>query len=389
MHIDVLIIGAGAAGCYCAIHAAKRDLQVVLLEKNSDIGAKIRISGGGRCNITNMYISADAYYSNNPDFCRSALARHTQWDFLDWFAHANLTWHEKTLGQLFCDQKSRGVVSALQKQLDDVKVTLVTDCMVLEVIKIEGGYKVISSQGEYTTPQLVIATGGPSFAKLGATDDALKFAKQLGHANFPFRPALVPITLSPALSNLAGISVEVLVYTEDSPVFRENLLFTHKGLSGPAILQISTYRRKNRAIFVDFLPDLPVDFLLKAKQDCPQQTILMVLKRHFAAKLAEYFVAGFDNPLQHYSDKFLQELSAQLHCYPFIYSGTEGMNKAEVSSGGLDTRQFDPRRFESKRHQGLFAIGEALDVTGWLGGYNFQWAWSSAWCCAQALQKYS
>lgn len=347
---DVLIIGGGAAGCYCAIHAAQLGLSVAILERNHSIGAKIRVSGGGRCNLTNLYIAPEAYLSSNPNFVRSALARHTQWDFLTWLESHHLKTEEKTLGQLFCVQKSRGILAVLGQALIKHQVTVITDCTVTKLEKNSQGYCVESNQGQYQGIQCVIACGGPSFPKLGATDSALHFAKQLQIANIPFRPALVPFTLRSPQTELAGISTEVIVQTENAPSFRENLLYTHRGLSGPAILQISSYWQKGNPIYVDYLPDLATDFLLQEKQQRPRQTLVSILKRHLPSKLAEYFSVNYPESLQHYSNACLQKLSKQLHSTQFYPSGTEGMKKAEVSTGGIDTRQLNPRTFEIKSH---------------------------------------
>lgn len=387
MTFDVIIIGAGAAGSYCALHAAMRGLSVALLEKNATIGAKIRVSGGGRCNHTNLYIQPEAYLSQNPHFCRSALARYTQWDFLAWYEAQHLSYHEKTLGQLFCDQKSRGLISALENALYQHQVQVFTDNSVTAISKNPSSYTAQTTHGEYEARQLVIATGGPSFPKLGATDSALSFAKQLNIGNIPFRPALVPLTLQPAYPHLAGIGTEVIAHTAQSPRFRENLLFTHRGLSGPAILQISSYREKEQPIVLDFLPDEHPDFLHHAKAQNPNQTLFHILKTRLASKLAEQLAAPYPEPLQHYHKAEIAQISARIKAATYDIAGTEGMAKAEVSTGGIDTRELDPRTLMVKKHPNLFAIGEAVDVTGWLGGYNFQWAWSSAWCCAQALKS--
>lgn len=382
---DVLIIGAGAAGCYCAIHAAERGLRVALIEKNPSIGAKIRVSGGGRCNLTNQEISAEHYLSENPDFCRSALHRHNQWQALAWFEAAGLHFEEKTLGQLFCVQRSRGVIASLQQALDRLGVTLITDARIQSLRAENDGYQLQSNQGDWLGRQCVIATGGPAWPKLGASAFALQIARQFHLPVLPFRPALVPLTLKQPLTALSGLSCEVIVSCAGSPSFRENLLFTHHGLSGPAILQISSYWRAGEAITVNFLPDEPADALYRAKQQTPQISAQQWLKQRLPKTLAQYLIPN-ERPLQEYSHDALQALSGQLFARLIYPNGDEGLKKAEVCRGGVDTRCIDPRHFSVRSQTGLYFIGEALDVTGWLGGYNFQWAWSSAWCCAQALQ---
>lgn len=383
--MSVIIIGGGAAGTYCAIHAAQRGLSVCILEKNPAIGAKLRVCGGGRCNFTNLHIKPEAYLSHNPHFCRSALAKHNQWDVLKWFDEHRLTYHEKKSGQLFCAQHSRGVIQALADELHHFGVPIHYNTCVLHIEKTENGYLLHTNQGDFAAEQLVIACGGASFAKLGATDCALTFAKSLKIANYPFRPALVPLLLSPAFPQLAGVTTEVIVKTENAPDFRDDMLFTHRGLSGPAILQISSYWQKGAALELNFLPDCPPDFLLTTKQQQPQKSLSHVLKTLLPAALVQHFIPN-QQPLQQYSDAQLRAYTQQLQHYRVLPSGTEGMKKAEVCRGGIDTRTMDPRTLQIKAHADLYAIGEAVDVTGWLGGYNLQWAWSSAWCCAQALR---
>ncbi|MBV7433642.1 NAD(P)/FAD-dependent oxidoreductase [Cardiobacteriaceae bacterium TAE3-ERU3] len=383
---QIAIIGGGAAGSYCAIHAAARGLDVAVIDQNPDIGAKIRVSGGGRCNVTNLYISPEAYLSQNPRFCHSALARHTQWDFLDWFTRAGLTHHEKTLGQLFCDQKSRGVINALRSQMDDNSVTFYGDAALDRLTQNNGdSFTIHTTQGNIHAEKIVIACGGPSFAKLGGSDLALRLAKQFNIPNIPFRPALVPLTLPDAPAVLSGVSAPVITRTDNAPEFRENLLFTHRGLSGPAILQISSYWQKGSDISVDFLPGQG-NILSAAKVANPQATIAQVLKQHLPNALVQYLAQHFPaQPLQQFKNADLAAIDAKLHNWQYTPNGSEGMKKAEVCTGGIDTRAVDPRSFAVKAVPNLHVIGEALDVTGWLGGYNFQWAWSSAWCCAQAL----
>lgn len=382
---DVAIIGGGAAGCFCAIHAAEQGWRVALIEQNNDIGAKIRVSGGGRCNLTNLHIDADAYLSHNPRFCRSALTRFNQWDALAWFSDAGLTYHEKTLGQLFCDQRSRGVIEALRCAMDARDVVFYGDAALQTLSRSSSGFRMHTKQGIIDAERVVLACGGPSFAKLGGSDLASRLAKQFALRNIPFRPALVPLTLAQPLIALSGVSTEVIIRCADAPSFREQLLFTHRGLSGPAILQISSYWRKGQSLSVDFLPDQG-DVLQQAKVAQPQQTIAQILRQYLPKALADYFRNMLSTqPLQQIKDRDLATYDTRLHAWRFIPNGNEGMHKAEVCTGGIDTRELDPRTLAVKSVPGLYVIGEAMDVTGWLGGYNFQWAWSSAWCCAQGL----
>lgn len=385
---DAVIIGGGAAGCYCAIHAAARGLNIAILERSPDIGAKIRVSGGGRCNVTNLYATHENYLSENPDFCRSALARHSQWDFLDWFARAGLTWQEKHLGQIFCEQRSRGLIEALRQQLDAAGVTVITDCTVAAIKKHDGFYHLTSNQGDYRVRSCVLACGGPSFEKLGATNHALQFAKALRAPNIPFKPALVPLVIPDIPKALSGVSCKVIASAACDTHFHDDLLFTHKGLSGPAILQISSYWQKDEAIYIDFLPQMDASDFLEEKRQHPNRTLLSLLKTTLPNALADWLAAeAKETPLQHFSHAQLTEFSHRCKHWAFYPSQTEGLKKAEVCTGGISTQALNPRTLECRDQPNLYAIGEAVDVTGWLGGYNFQWAWSSAWCCAQALSK--
>ena len=386
MTYDAIIIGAGAAGTYCAIHAANRGLRVLLLDHNPEPGAKIRISGGGRCNFTNTDARADTYYSHNPHFPRAALARHRPQDVLDWFGARGITWHEKHLGQIFANQRSRGILAALHGALTNSGATLQPATTLLEHHHDGEQFRLHTSRGDYRTPHLVIASGAPSYPKLGATDLALRIAKQHHIANYPYRPALVPLTLDRPPTQLAGISHDVIIQCDGAPAFRDQLLYTHRGLSGPAVLQISTYWQRGAAITLNHLPDLPADALVAAKRAQPQQTLAHFLREHLPKAVADHLARAYPaEPLQHHSDAVLRDIMHALQQHAVTPSGTEGMHKAEASSGGIDTRELDPKTFMVKKRPGLYIIGEALDVTGWLGGYNLQWAWSSAWSCAQYL----
>lgn len=384
MHSDVLILGGGAAGMYCAVHAASRGRRVVVLEQNSDIGRKIRVSGGGRCNLTNLHIRPECYLSHNPRFCRSALARHSRHDALAWFVAQGLHFSEKTLGQLFCDEHSRGVIEALRRAALQNGVTLACDTPLQTLDYQDNQFIAHTPHGTFRAEKFVIAAGGPSFPKLGGSDTALRLARQFSLKSYPFRPALVPLTLEKPFAALAGASCRVEVQSGASPVFRDDLLFTHRGLSGPAILQVSSYWQKGQALSINFLPDMDDGALLAEKRRNSRKTLHNVLRQHLPTAVAAALCAGYpQGALGDCRDRDLREIEKALREYTLIPSGHEGMSKAEVCTGGIDTREFDPKTFMSKRQNGLYAIGEALDVTGWLGGYNFQWAWSSAWCCAQ------
>ena len=383
---DAIIIGAGAAGTYCAIHAANRGLRVLLLDHNPNLGAKIRVSGGGRCNFTNTNASADTYYSHNPHFPRGALARHRPQDALDWFGARGITWHEKHLGQIFADQRSRGILAALHEALAASGATLQPATTLLEHHHDGEQFRLHTSRGDYRTPHLVIACGAPSYPKLGATDLALRIAKQHHIANYPYRPALVPLTLAAPPAVLAGVSHEVIIQCDGAPAFRDQLLYTHRGISGAAVLQISTYWQRGQTLSVNPLPDLPVDALVAAKRAQPQHTLAQFLRAHLPKAVADHFALPYPaEPLQHHSDAALIRILHEWQHRAILPTGTEGMHKAEACSGGIDTRELDPKIFRVKKRPGLHFIGEALDVTGWLGGYNLQWAWSSAWSCAQYL----
>lgn len=390
MKYDAIIIGAGAAGLMCAIRAGERGLSVLVLEKNAQAGRKILISGGGRCNFTNLDANPNAYLSPNPHFCKSALSRYTQWHFIELLGRYGLTYHEKTLGQLFCDQKSGAVVDMLLAEAQQHNVTIAYQQNITQISHADG-YTVTTDTDTFHANKLVIACGGPSIPKIGAGDFALRVAKQFRLKNHPFVPALVPLTLPELLlaqcKPLAGVSTFVHIACNDAG-FAENLLFTHRGLSGPAVLQISSYWQHGDVLTVDLCPnDDLLDQLRAAKNERPQQHLSKTLATCLPNKLAEAFVAWFftDKPLQQFSDKVLQDIAERLHTWQVKPSGSEGMKKAEVSTGGISPDALSSKTFECHTQSGLYFIGEAVDVTGWLGGYNFQWAWSSGWCCGDSL----
>lgn len=390
-HYDVIILGAGAAGLMCAIEAGKRGKSVLVLEKANKAGKKILISGGGRCNFTNLYTEPDAYISNNPHFCKSALSRYTQWDFIALMDSYALGWHEKTLGQLFCDDKATAVMAMLFAECEAHNVVIQTDCEV-EKIGAQNHYSIDTNKGSYQSQALVIATGGPSIPRMGSTDFGLQIAKQFRLRSISFRPALVPLTfdqkdLSGMLKDLAGVSLKVSV-TCNRQSFNEGLLFTHRGLSGPAILQISSYWKKGDSLIIDLVPGLNLfDWLLEEKSQHPNKMLKTSLAEKLPNKLAQRFCETlFENsPLGRLSDNIIQHISETLHQWTVTPSGSEGMRTAEVCTGGVDTAELSSKTFEARKQPGLYFIGETIDVTGHLGGYNFQWAWASGWCCGQHI----
>ncbi len=388
---DVIIVGAGAAGLMCAAQAGKRGRRVLLVDKAEKIGKKILISGGGRCNFTNLGVHAGAYLSHNPHFCKSALARYTPQHFLDLMRQHKLSWHEKTLGQLFCEQKAPAIVEMLWQECAQAEVELRLNTTIEDFAQVDGGFQLQTDAGEqWQAMSLVIATGGPSIPRMGATDSGLQIAKRFGLKSIPFVPALVPFTftqdiLDSLLAGLAGVSTEVVVSCGQGS-FREQMLFTHRGLSGPAMLQISSYWRKGMALEIDLLPGRDAYAWLQVMQQqrpkAELKTLLAeVLPQRLAQRLCEQVIPN--RPLGQYADKALQAIVQQLQAWELTPSGTEGMRTAEVSLGGVDTRELSSKTFEARKVPGLYFIGETVDVTGWLGGYNFQWAWASGWCAGQ------
>lgn len=389
---DVIIIGAGAAGLMCASAAGKRGRRVLLLDKADKIGSKILVSGGGRCNFANLHVNPAAYLSQNLHFCKSALARYTPQDFLTLMRQHNLSWHEKALGQLFCDQKAPAVVEMLWAECRDAGVDLHLNTEVSEISRIGADFHLQATQGRLDAVSLVIATGGPSIPRMGATDFGVRVAKQFGLKSIPFSPALVPFTftqdvLEGLFAGLAGVSTEVAVSCGEG-YFREQMLFTHRGLSGPVILQISSYWQKGEAIVIDLLPGRDAAAWLQAMQKqrpkVELKTVLSeILPNRLALRLCESLFPN--RPLGQYGEKQLQAIAQQLQGWELTPSGTEGMRTAEVSVGGVDTRELSSKTFEARKAPGLYFIGETVDVTGWLGGYNFQWAWASGWCAGQVV----
>ena len=385
---DAIIIGAGAAGMFCAAIAGQRGRRILLLDHSPEPGRKILISGGGRCNFTNIGASAANFLSANPHFAKSALGRFTPSDFIALVERHGIAWHEKTLGQLFCDGSSRQIVAMLLDECDAGGVeTAFGEAATVE--HRDGRFQVGVGKAVAETPALVLASGGLSIPKLGATGFAYDVARRFGHKIVEPRPALVPLTLpndQALFKSLSGVSADVVAGAGKAK-FREAALFTHRGLSGPAILQISSYWRPGEAVAVDFLPDQPAGWLRQAKRDEPRIALRRALGRLLPDRLAETLASQLALPgdLGNIPDRALEDAERRLAGWRFIPNGSEGFAKAEVTVGGISTSDLSSRTMESRRLPGLFAIGEAVDVTGWLGGYNFQWAWASAHAAAQAL----
>ncbi len=390
---DVIILGAGAAGLFAAGQAGQRGLSVALLEKAEAPGKKILISGGGRCNFTNLGAGPANYLSANPHFAKSALARYTPADFIALVEKHSIAWHEKTLGQLFCDGSAKQIVAMLLDECPHDRVTLTCGVDVAEVTRgADGIFAVTAADGRcWQAPALVIATGGPSIPKMGASDFAYRLARQFGLRVVEPRPALVPLTLGgeeALFRELSGVAAPVRARAGKSE-FAEAALFTHKGLSGPAILQVSSYWRHGEEVGVTFLPDAASDWLLEAKRDRPRTHLRTLLRERLPDRLADALAdrLGLERELGNLSDKDLRAAQAKLADWRFHPSGTEGYAKAEVTAGGIATAELSSRTMEAGKIPGLYAIGEAVDVTGWLGGYNFQWAWASAHAAAEALAE--
>lgn len=413
---DVAVIGAGAAGMMTAAVAGQRGLKVVLIDHADKLAEKIRISGGGRCNFTNIGTTPAQFISRNPHFCRSALSGYGPRDFLDLIERHGVRWHEKHRGQLFCDDSSERIIDLLRAECDDAGVTWRMPCRVESIEQAEGAFRLQTSGGGIEARQLVLATGGMAIPQLGATDFALRIARQFGLKIVEPRPALVPLTFDAAqwagFSELSGVALEVTVSNvpegqtgvstgksgkpggkarrAQSTAFLEDLLFTHRGLSGPAILQISTFWNPGEAIEIDLAPGADIAGALLAAKSGSRQQVGTVLAGLWPRRLAEQWLAHAGNDLAEkrladVPDRRLQALSDAIHRWQLTPTGTAGYRKAEVMRGGVDTDELDQRSMQSRKVNGLYFVGEAVDVTGWLGGYNFQWAWSSAVACGQSL----
>ncbi|EOE6855096.1 NAD(P)/FAD-dependent oxidoreductase [Cronobacter sakazakii] len=392
---DAIIVGAGAAGLFCAALAGQAGRRVLVLDNGKKPGRKILMSGGGRCNFTNLYVEPAAYLSANPHFCKSALARYTQWDFIDLVGKHGIAWHEKTLGQLFCDDSAEQIVTMLMAECEKGGVTVRLRSEVLAIARDDNGYTLTLNGGTVTTPKLVIASGGLSMPGLGATPFGYKVAEQFGLKVLPTRAGLVPFTLHKPLleqiQTLSGVSVPAVVTADNGTVFRESILFTHRGLSGPAILQISSYWQPGEWVTVNLLPDTDAAaFIDEQRAAHPNQSLKNTLAMLLPKRLVECLQSLGQIPdvtLKQLNSRQQQELLETLHGWRVQPNGTEGYRTAEVTLGGVDTHELSSRTMEARNVPGLYFIGEVVDVTGWLGGYNFQWAWSSAWACAQALAE--
>ena len=390
---DAIVLGAGAAGLFCAATAGQRERRVLVLDHAEKPGKKILISGGGRCNFTNLHTAPDRYLSSNPHFAKSALSRYTPRDFLDLVEAYGIAWHEKTLGQLFCDGSARQIVEMLLAECAKGDVTIRCGAQIASVERDDQGFVVTYGDDVASAPALVIATGGPSIPKMGASGFAYDLARQFGLKVVQPRPALVPLTLpgeDALFRELSGVSAPVVASikgTFGKARFAEAALFTHRGLSGPAILQVSSYWQRGDTVAIEFLSGQSEGWLKAIKRERPRASLRKVLGENLPDRLAEALCARLDQPgeLGGLSDKALAGVEAQLAGWPFVPDGSEGFAKAEVTAGGIDTAGLSSKSMEARRVPGLYAIGEAVDVTGWLGGYNFQWAWASARAAGEAL----
>ncbi len=387
---DVVVVGAGAAGLMCALTAGRRGRRVLVLDHVDEAGRKILISGGGRCNFTNREATAERFVSGNPHFCKSALSRFTPGDFVALVEKHCIPYHEKKLGQLFCDRSARDIVAMLLAECDAAHVDIRLGHRVTELGRSDS-FRIDTDRGAFAAPALVLASGGLAIPKMGASDFTHRAARRFGLKVTEMRPALVPLTAGPDdlgfVQPLSGVSVDAVVSC-GRRAFRENVLFTHRGLSGPAILQISSYWRHGETILLDLLPGLDAAaFLLQRKASRPKaelRTVLAeVLPQRLAQKLAETRLP--DQPMNSLSDKLLRQAAELLKRFPFVPAGSEGYAKAEVTLGGVCTAGLSSQTMAARAVPGLHVVGEAVDVTGWLGGYNFQWAWSSGWCAGQSV----
>jgi len=385
---DVIVLGAGAAGLMCAVEAGKRGRRVAVLELADRIAKKILISGGGRCNFTNLHCRPENFLSANPHFCKSALARYTPADFIALVEKHRIPYHEKTLGQLFCDRSAHDIVNMLEEECRRAGVRIYTNTRVQEVLH-SAGFVLATTGGAFSAPALVVATGGLSIPKMGATSFGYDLARQFGIKIQECRPALVPLALSAEdrqrYCDLAGVSAEVIASTPGrAPSFREKMLITHRGLSGPAILQISSYWKKPEPITIDLAPDKDLTVTLRQPQ---ARRDLSAAKAAFHVALPARFTERWLdlNPPQGWTNHALDELERHAHHWQIVPEGTEGYDKAEVTAGGVDTDELSAKTMESRKVPGLYFIGEVVDVTGHLGGFNFQWAWASGFCAGQAV----
>ena len=395
---DAVVVGAGAAGLFCAARAGQLGARVLLLDHAEKVAEKIRISGGGRCNFTNLETSPANFDSANPDYCRSALARYTPREFVALVERHGIAWHEKHKGQLFCDDSSARIVDMLLAECGAGGVERWQPCAVASVSHEADGFRLETARGAVEAACLVVATGGLSIPKIGATDFSYRIARQLGHSLQETRPALVPLVCSGVpwerFATLSGVALPVRIAADAprrAPTFEEDLLFTHRGLSGPAALQISTFWRPGESVSVDLAPGIDLAGRLREAKSVPGRRLGALLAELLPRRLADAWLAATpglaEQRVADLRDRDLAPLAEGLHRWRVVPAGSEGYRKAEVTAGGVDTRELDSRSGESRRVPGLYFIGEVVDVTGWLGGYNFQWAWASAAACAGALAK--
>lgn len=390
---DVIIIGAGAAGLMCAMTAGQRGKSVLVLERSNKVGKKILMSGGGRCNFTNMYAEPGNFLSHNPHFCKSALSRYTQWDFIALVEKHGIAYHEKSQGQLFCDDSSKQILAMLLDECEQAGVEILTRCE-LDKLECDHGFRLETSLGEFHATSLVVASGGLSIPTLGGSDIGYRIAMQYGMHVFSRRAGLVPFTLSGALKEmsgrLSGLSVPARLSYETASFF-EQLLFTHRGLSGPVVLQLSSYWQEGEPISIDLLPDTDASELLgKAKRQQPKSLLRTVLNTLLPKKLVSeleqlWWPSLAEKPLAEFTDKTLMEIAGKLNHWQLTPAGTEGYRTAEVTMGGVDTNDLSSKTMESKMRPDLYFIGEVVDVSGQLGGFNFQWAWSSGYVAGQSV----
>jgi predicted Rossmann fold flavoprotein len=382
---DAIIIGGGAAGLFCAIEAGKRRKKVLVIERNHEVGRKIIISGGGRCNFTNINTASENFISENPHFCKSALSRYSPLDFVGLVKKHKIAYFEKTLGQLFCRDSSRQIVDMLLSECRAARVEIKTGCRVANIAKAEH-FTVETDQGSFEAANLVMASGGLSFPKIGATDLGYRVARQFGLRIVETRPSLVALVLEgEAYKQLAGVSIESVV-TAGTHSFRENILFTHRGLSGPAVLQISNYWQKSEPVSIDLMPDIDASAFLE-QGAAGRQNLNNYLAGVFPKRFADEFARReFGNkPLYQMNDKETETIRQKLKAWNVRFRETEGYGRAEVTLGGVSTAELSSQTMGSKKVPGLYFIGEVVDVTGWLGGYNFQWAWASAYAAGNAI----
>lgn len=389
--LDAIIIGAGAAGLMCGIEAGKRGRNVLILDKTNKPGKKILMSGGGRCNFTNLQTSPEQFISHNPHFCKSALSRYTQWDFIALIERYRIAYFEKTLGQLFCEDKSSLVVEMLLAECQKNQVAIQLNQQITSLEKKDGKFLLCANNEWYQCESLVVATGGLSIPTLGSSPFGYQIASQFGLMVHPTRAGLVPLTLHPQdkerFASLTGIAVPALVSCQGVS-FQENVLFTHRGLSGPAILQISSFWTPGETLLVRLLPEVDLFVELQtARTTMADSALKTILAQYVAKRLLPIFYEAtvLDQSLKQFSDKQLHEVANVLQQWSIKPNATEGYRTAEVTLGGVDCNEISSQRFEAKKVPGLFFIGEVLDVSGWLGGYNFQWAWSSGWAAGQVI----